>query len=73
MPDIQIIMENKDLHVAALKFQIGCSESAYWLASFLVQSIFSIVPYLGFSLLPCFGFGLIGTDFSLFHIIINHY
>jgi hypothetical protein len=69
MPDFQTIMEDKDSHIAALVFQMGCPESAYWLASFLVPFILSVIPYLGFSLMLCYGFGLVGTDFSLFFIL----
>jgi ABC-type multidrug transport system fused ATPase/permease subunit len=76
MPDFQTIMEDKDSHVAPLAFYIGCSESAY-LSCFLVPFILSLIPYLGFTLMVCYGFGCVGTDFSFLFIctilfIIGH-
>jgi hypothetical protein len=69
MPDFQTILEDKDSYVAALAFQMGCPESTYWLSCFIVSFLLSVFPYLGLSVMLCFGFGLTGTSFSLFFVI----
>jgi len=77
MPDFQTVLDEKDNKVAALSFSMGCSETAYWSVIFLTPFILSLFPYLGLSIMLCYGFGLVGTSFSLMYLasilfIISH-
>jgi hypothetical protein len=66
MPEIQLILEEKDSKVFALSLLMGCPESAYWLISFLVPFILSLPSYVIFSFLLCFEVSFVGSDVSLF-------
>ncbi|OHS99863.1 ABC transporter family protein [Tritrichomonas foetus] len=69
MPDLQSLLEEKDTRVQTLSFLMGCSETAYWLVSFCMQFILSVIPYLLMCLFLCFVFAMNGTDFSLMFVI----
>jgi len=64
MSDLQTILEEKDNKVAELGFMMGCSETAYWLVSFLVPMATSILPYAGFTYLLCYWCGFVGSSAS---------
>lgn len=65
MPDFQTVLEDKDSHIAAFSFLMGCSETAYWMASFIMSFALSLLPYIVMPAMLCFGFGLKGNDFIL--------
>jgi len=77
MPDFQTILDEKDTKVAALSLLMGCPESAYWLVSFIVPAILSLVPYIITSLMLAYLSATVGSSFSLiltfsFVFIIAH-
>ncbi|KAH0786022.1 ABC transporter family protein [Histomonas meleagridis] len=70
MPDFQTVLEEKDSHSAAMGFLMGCSESAYWFVSFFTPFIMTIVQYIILAATLTYWFGMIGTDFTLFLVIV---
>ncbi|KAH0789890.1 ABC transporter family protein [Histomonas meleagridis] len=69
MPDFGTVLDEKDTKVAAFCFMNGCPESAYWIVNFITPIILSIIPYLAISLMFCYWFRMIGTDFSLLFVL----
>jgi len=69
MPDFQTVLEEKDSKVSALSFLMGCSETTYWAVNFITPFILSLFPYIGFSVMMCFGFGMVGTSISLMIVV----
>lgn len=69
MPDFQTLMEEKDSHIAAFSFLMGCSETAYWLSTFLMPFLLSLVPYIAMTAMLCYGFAYVGTDWSLLLVL----
>ena len=69
MSDFNNLFEEKNTHVAALSFLMGCSERAYWFVSFLTPFLLSLGPYLVLSITLCFIYGMKGTNFFLFLVV----
>jgi ABC-type multidrug transport system ATPase subunit len=66
---MQSILDEKDSRVQTLTFLMGCSETAYWGMSFLVQFILASVPYTVMSASFCYWFLMKGTSFSLCWVV----
>jgi ABC-type multidrug transport system ATPase subunit/branched-subunit amino acid transport protein AzlD len=69
LADIQTILEEKDSRVQTLTFLMGCSESAYWGVSFLMQFLLALIPYTAYTASLAYGFCLIGTPFSMLWVV----
>ncbi|KAH0789908.1 ABC transporter family protein [Histomonas meleagridis] len=69
LPDLQIILEEKDSKIQTLAFLMGCSEVAYWLVEFITQIVLSIIPYIFFCLSMSYWFLMEGTSFTLILVI----
>jgi ABC-type multidrug transport system ATPase subunit len=69
MPFIQLVLQEKESKVSALSFIMGCPESAYWCAAFLLPFALSLIPYVIVAGCLSFGFALKGNDFSLLLVI----
>jgi ABC-type multidrug transport system ATPase subunit len=69
IPDIQTILEEKDSRVQTLTFLMGCSETAYWGVSFLMQFILTLIPYTVFMAFLAYEFCMLGTPFTMLWIV----
>lgn len=69
MTDLQILLEEKDNHVMILSFLMGCSETAYFMVSFIMQFLSSILAYVLMCVFFCFVFVFKGTSFTLMLVI----
>ena len=65
MPDMEIILSEKDTHVSALMMIMGMTESVYWFVNFLSPFILCLIGYIISSLVFSFWFGMKGSDFTL--------
>ncbi|OHT01529.1 ABC transporter family protein [Tritrichomonas foetus] len=66
MPDVDIILIEKDTKTAALCFLMGCSEWLYYLVSFLVSFLCSFPQLLLMSLLYCYIDIMTNVQFSVY-------
>lgn len=69
MCDLQILLEEKDNHVMALSFLMGCSETAYFIVGFCMQFVSSIFGYVLMCIFYCYVFIFKGTSFTLMLVI----
>jgi ABC-type multidrug transport system ATPase subunit len=65
MPDLTMILTDKDTHIMTFTFLMGASEPAYWLVSFVSTFIMCFIPYLVMDICFCAGFCMKGTNFVL--------
>jgi ABC-type multidrug transport system ATPase subunit len=65
MPDLTMILTDKDTHIMTFTYLMGASEPAYWLVSFVSTFIMCFIPYFVMDLCFCFWFCMNGTNFLL--------
>ena len=65
MPDLTMILTDKDTHIMTFTYLMGASEPAYWLVSFVSTFVMCFIPYFVMDLCFCFGFCMNGTNFLL--------
>ncbi|OHT04580.1 ABC transporter family protein [Tritrichomonas foetus] len=73
MPDMEIILNEKDSHVTALAMLMGLSESAYWFINFIIPFVFGFILYFIHSFLLSYGYGLKGSDVVMLIVASTFY
>ena len=69
MPDLSIILSDKESHVMTYIFLMGAPEYIYWLVNFLSSFVMCLVPYIVVTILFCTWCGLQGTNYVLLLIL----
>ena len=69
MPDLSIILQDKETHMMTFIFLMGASETQYYLVAFLSSFLMCFVPYIVVSILFCTWTGLQGTNYVLYLVI----
>ena len=69
MPDLSIILTDKESHVMTYIFLMGASETVYWLVNFLSSFVMCLIPYIVVTILFCTWCGLQTTNYLLLLIL----
>lgn len=73
MPDMDQLFEDKHNQILAFQFLMGMSETAFWIANFVVSFIVCVICYIVISIILVFWFGMKGNDFSMVLIVSLFY
>ena len=69
MPDLTLILTDKDTHIMTFTFLMGASEPSYWLVSFVATFCMCLIPYIVMDILLCFVMVMNGTSFTLLLVL----
>ena len=70
MPDLTMILQDKESHMLTFILLMGAPESAYWIVSFVSTFVMCIIPYTVLAILFCTWLGMKGTNFVLLYILM---
>lgn len=65
IPDLEMLFVEKQSRILAFSSLMGMSESAFWIANFVVSFVICFIDYLAISLILSFWYGMNGNDFSM--------
>lgn len=71
--DLELLFSEKQSRFLAFSFLMGMSETAFWVANFVISFVISLIGYIIVSLVFSFWFGLKGNDFSMILVISVFY
>ena len=69
MPDLSIVLQDKETHMFTYIFLMGASETSYWAVVFTWSFIMCFIPYIVVTILFCTWCGLQGTNYVLLLIL----
>ena len=69
MPDLTMVLTDKESKMMTFIFLMGAPESAYWLVSFVSSFLMCLIPYIVMDILLCTCVAMKGTNFVLLFIL----
>ena len=69
MPDLTMILTDKESKMMTFIFLMGAPESAYWLVAFVSSFLMCLIPYIVMDILFCTWIAMKGTNFLLLFIL----
>ena len=70
MPDLNIVLNDKETHMMTFIYLMGGTETIYWLVTYLHSFISCFIPYIVVTILFVLWCGLQGTNYVLLLIIV---
>ncbi|EAX93216.1 ABC transporter family protein [Trichomonas vaginalis G3] len=69
MPDLSLVLNDKESHMMTFIYLMGASETAYWIVNIISTFIMCLIPYIVLDILFSSWLAMKGTDFTMLLVL----